>query len=138
MRIGDWSSDVCSSDLRHLSARFVEPVTDEHRGISKYLVEVLVAGSQPAVAGSAADEAIHGVEGTVAGYRLVGRVLQKAQSAFCEPVGRNRSVAEVGREHERVVRGDLQPAELGRLSLRGVNRDQWAVGHASLPVNAAH
>src|SRR3546814_16628923 len=95
-------------------------------------------GSQAGVAGYAADEAIHGVEGTVAGYRLVGRVLQKAQSAFCEPVGRNRSVADVGREPERVVRGDLQPAELGRLSLRGVNRDQWAVGHASLPVNADH
>src|SRR3546814_57142 len=106
--------------------------------MSKDLVEVLVVGGQPAVAGSAADEAVHGAEGTVARYRLVGRVLQKGQPAFCEPVGRDRSVAEVGREHERVVRGDLQPAELRRLPLRGVDRDQWAVGHASLAINAAH
>src|SRR3546814_10250963 len=39
------------ANLRQLSARLVEPVTDEHRGISKDLVEVLVVGSQPAVAG---------------------------------------------------------------------------------------
>src|SRR3546814_3276005 len=75
--------------------------------LCKDLVEVLVVGSQPAVAGSAADEAVHGAEGTVARYRLVGGVLEKAQSPFCEPVGRDRSVAEVGREHERVVGGDL-------------------------------
>src|SRR3546814_4017640 len=64
--------------LRQLSARLVEPVTDEHRGISKDLVEVLVVGSQSAVAGSADDGALHGVEGNVAGYRLVGREIGRA------------------------------------------------------------
>src|ERR671919_3270409 len=72
------------TNLRQFPARLVEPVADEHGGISKDLVEVLVVGSQPAVARSAADEAVHGAEGTVARYRLVGGVLQKAQSAFCE------------------------------------------------------
>src|ERR671918_70418 len=127
-----------STNFRQSAARLVEAVADKHRGISKDLVEVLVVGSQPAVAGSAADEPVHGAEGTVARYRVVGRVLEKTQSAFYEPVGRDRSVAEVGRERERVVRGHLQPAELRRLPLRGVDRDQWAVGHASLAINAAH
>ena len=86
------------TDLRQFPARLVEAVADEHRGISKDLVEVLVVGSQPAVARSAADEPVHGAEGTVARYRLVGGVLEKAQSAFCEPEGRDRSIAEVGRE----------------------------------------
>src|ERR1700758_819736 len=54
------------TNLRQFPARLVEPVADEHPGISKDLVEVLVVGSQPAVAGSAADEPVHGAEGTVA------------------------------------------------------------------------
>src|SRR3546814_2731343 len=41
------------ANLRQLSARLVEPVTDEHRGISKDLVEVRVVGSQADVAGAA-------------------------------------------------------------------------------------
>src|SRR5690349_25119848 len=88
-----------STNFRQFAAGLVEAVADKHRGISEDLVEVLAVGSQPAVAGSAADEPVHGAEGAIARYRVVGRVLEKAQSAFYEPVGRDRSVTEVGREH---------------------------------------
>src|SRR4051794_17298811 len=59
------------TNLRQSAARLVKAVADKHRGISKDLVEVLVVGSQPAVAGSAADEPVDGAEGTVARYRVV-------------------------------------------------------------------
>src|SRR4051794_27725100 len=59
-----------STNLRQFAARLLEAVADKHRGISKDLVEVLVVGSEPAVARSAADESIHGAEGTVARYRV--------------------------------------------------------------------
>src|SRR5579872_2622878 len=63
--------NLLSTNLRQFPARLVEAVADKQRGISKDLVEVLIVGSQPAVAGSAADEAVHSAEGTVAPYRLV-------------------------------------------------------------------
>src|SRR6185312_6781432 len=80
--LGAVVGDRVPTNLRQSAARLVEAVADKHRGISEDLVKVLAVGSQPAVAGSAADEPVHGAEATVARYRVVGGVLEKAQAAF--------------------------------------------------------
>src|SRR3546814_16860550 len=54
------------ANLRQFPARLFEPVADTHRGLCQDQVEVLVVGSQPAVAGSADAEAVLGAAGYVA------------------------------------------------------------------------
>src|SRR3546814_17324034 len=52
MRISDWSSDVCSSDLRKRCTGRQQPVVFERREVARFMqVEHFVAGFEPETCG---------------------------------------------------------------------------------------
>src|SRR3546814_6155794 len=69
MRISDWSSDVCSSDLRDLVARADDDdIADGHR-LERQLDERTIP-EHPCGLGLQADEALDGLAGAALGARL--------------------------------------------------------------------
>src|SRR3546814_19807769 len=93
MRISDWSSDVCSSDLEHASHEFadIEFVIDDenverHNQVVRFLVS---AGSGRSRASSASDPSPVSIAASIARSKVI--------VTFVPPPSRSVKVTEIGR-----------------------------------------
>src|SRR3546814_2995953 len=115
MRISDWSSDVCSSDLRHRSPAFLLSGAKDARG--------------PAPSGSGRFQKIAGLHRPARDdrcvYAAIGMAVAGQQALRDVHVPRTRNVIEVGCGAAADTGLDVQP----RAARRDLPLDHIAFGH---------
>src|SRR3546814_14331191 len=112
MRISDWSSDVCSSDLPVRHAVSLQPARGIHR-VAPHVVDELVPADDPGDHGTGVDPDADG-ERTVVRTVYAAEFIQHPESEFGDHVRVVRSrLGEPGHRHVGVAdRLDLLRAEL--------------------------
>jgi len=101
------------ADFRQRPVR-LSGIANQLRGIPVDLVEIRAVRRDPAIGGTAGHRSVQSPGGAVPRDPRARRIARDFQAAPIDVVAADVAVAEVRRVHRSIIRGNCQPAQLGR------------------------
>src|SRR3546814_4123893 len=119
MRISDWSSDVCSSDLRHFHRQAARPRPRWRRAVDQLQVQGAWQGQRPALAGPAAPR-VYSLTGDFGATLLADSGAARYPRPQSQPETTSSS-------YQRLQQGVLERSEEHTSELQSLMRISYAV-----------